>query len=426
MKKIKVAIIGLGSRGLNTYAPCAELFPEKMEIVAVADIRPERVELAKKLYNIPDGMCYDSGEALLEREKLADAAFICTQDRQHFGHASAALERGYDLLLEKPISPDEEECRKLVALAEKLGRRVSVCHVLRFTPFYGELKHLLDEKTVGEVVSVQHIENVVYWHQAHSFVRGNWRNSVESSPMILQKCCHDADLLVWLLGRRASKVSSFGGLYEFRPERAPEGSAERCIDCAVRESCPYDAEKIYLTNEGTGLLRGNKWWPVDVLASEPDEEKIRRAIAEGPYGRCVYRCDNDVCDHQVVNIEFEGGATAQLTMAAFTKRGGRDTVILGTRGEIIANLAEEKIHVMPFDGENYDVDIHAMTSDLSGHAGGDTRLVEEFVELVGGGAEESVRTTTLAGSTESHYIAFAAERSRVEGGRVVDMKEFRD
>ena len=426
MKKIKVAIIGLGSRGLNTYAPCAELFPEKLEIVAVADIRPERVELAKKLYNIPDGMCFDSGEALLACEKLADAAFICTQDRQHFGHASAALERGYDLLLEKPISPDEEECRQLVALAEKLGRRVSVCHVLRFTPFYGELKRLLDEKAVGEVVSVQHIENVIYWHQAHSFVRGNWRNSVESSPMILQKCCHDADLLVWLLGRRASKVSSFGGLYEFRPERAPEGSAERCVDCSVRESCPYDAEKIYLTNEGTGLLRGNKWWPVDVLASEPDEEKIRRAIAEGPYGRCVYHCDNDVCDHQVVNIEFEGGATAQLTMAAFTKRGGRDTVILGTRGEIIANLSEEKIHVMPFDGENYDIDIHAMTSDLSGHAGGDTRLVEEFVELVGGETEESVRTTTLAGSTESHYIAFAAERSRVEGGRVVDMKEFRD
>lgn len=426
MKKIKVAIIGLGSRGLNTYAPCAELFPEKLEIVAVADIRPERVELAKRLYNIPDGMCFDSGEALLACEKLADAAFICTQDRQHFGHASAALERGYDLLLEKPISPDEEECRKLVALAEKLGRRVSVCHVLRFTPFYGELKRLLDEKAVGEVVSVQHIENVIYWHQAHSFVRGNWRNSVESSPMILQKCCHDADLLVWLLGRRASKVSSFGGLYEFRPERAPEGSAARCVDCSVRESCPYDAEKIYLTNEGTGLLRGNKWWPVDVLASEPDEEKIRRAIAEGPYGRCVYHCDNDVCDHQVVNIEFEGGATAQLTMAAFTKRGGRDTVILGTRGEIIANLSEEKIHVMPFDGENYDIDIHTMTSDLSGHAGGDTRLVEEFVELVGGGAEESVRTTTLAGSTESHYIAFAAERSRVEGGRVVDMKEFRD
>ena len=426
MKKIRVAIIGLGSRGLNTYAPCAELFPEKMEIVAVADIRPERVELAKKLYNIPDGMCFDSGEALLAREKLADAAFICTQDRQHFGHASAALERGYDLLLEKPISPDEEECRKLVALAEKLGRRVSVCHVLRFTPFYGELKRLLDEKTVGEVVSVQHIENVIYWHQAHSFVRGNWRNSVESSPMILQKCCHDADLLVWLLGRRASKVSSFGGLYEFRPERAPEGSAERCVDCAVRESCHYDAEKIYLTNKETGLLRGNKWWPVDVLASEPDEEKIRRAIAEGPYGRCVYHCDNDVCDHQVVNIAFEGGATAQLTMAAFTKRGGRDTVILGTQGEIIANLSEEKIHVMPFGGENYDVDIRAMTSDLSGHAGGDTRLVEEFVELVGGEAEESVRTTTLAGSTESHYIAFAAERSRVEGGRVVDMKEFRD
>lgn len=243
--------------------------------------------------------------------------------------------------------------------------------------------------------------------------------------MILQKCCHDTDLLVWLLGRRAAKVTSFGGLYEFRPGRAPEGAALRCVDCPVRRDCPYDAEKIYLTNPGTGLLRGNTGWPVDVLAPEPDEPSIRRAIEEGPYGRCVYRCDNDVCDHQVVNIEFEGGVTAQLTMCAFTKRGGRDTVLMGTKGQIIANLSEQMIHVLPYSGENYDVDVRKLASDLSGHAGGDTRLVEDFLDIVSG-APESPRTTTLAQSAESHYIAFAAELSRLQGGRAVDMREFRE
>lgn len=426
MKRVKVVIIGLGSRGLHAYAECVQEFPDKMEIAAVADTRPEMVELARKLYGIPETMCFDSGEALLAQGKLGDAAFICTQDRQHFGHASNALALGYDLLLEKPISPDPEECRALVELAERLGRRVSVCHVLRYTPFYGELKRLLDQGAVGQVVSIQHIENVIYWHQAHSFVRGNWRNSTATSPMILQKCCHDMDLLVWLLGKRAARVSSFGGLHEFKLDRAPEGSGNRCTDCAVKETCPYDAEKIYLTNKDTGVLAGNTGWPVDVLTAEPDETTVRRAIETGPYGRCVYRCDNDVVDHQVVNIEFEGGATAQLTMCAFTKRGGRDTVVMGIRGQIVANLSEQTIHVMPFDGDNYDIDIRKLASDLKGHSGGDSRLVEEFLELVGGNAEESVRTTTLADSTESHYLAFAAERSRREGGRTVDMREFRE
>lgn len=421
---ISVAIIGLGSRGLQTYAPCQNEFPDKLKIVAVADIVPEKVEIAKRRYGIADEMCFRSGEELLSQPKLADAAFICTMDKQHYAHAKAALEKGYDLLLEKPISPDADECRELVAIAEKLGRKVCVCHVLRYTPFYGELKRLLDEGAVGEVTSVQHIENVVYWHQAHSFVRGNWRNSTETSPMILQKCCHDMDLLVWLLGRRATKVQSFGGLYEFRPERAPKGSAERCVDCAVRADCPFDAEKIYLTNDATGFLKGHKGWPCDVLAPEPTEQKIRDAIANGPYGRCVWHCDNDVVDHQVVNIEFEGGVTAQLTMCAFTKRGGRDTVILGTKGQIIANLSEEMIHVLPFDGDSYDIDVTKLASGFGGHAGGDTRLVEEFIDIVGGG-EPGIRTTTLADSTESHYIAFAAERSRVEGGRTVEMSEYR-
>ena len=197
-KKITVSIVGLGSRGKDTYAKCAKIFPENMEIVAIADIVPHKVEEVAKEYGVPAEMCFDSAEALLERERLSDVMFICTMDKQHYGHAIAALNKGYHLLLEKPISPDEKECKEIAALANEKNLQVAVCHVLRYTPFYQKLKEIIKSGRIGDTVSIDAIENVGYWHQAHSFVRGNWRNSNETSPMILQKCCHDMDILLWL------------------------------------------------------------------------------------------------------------------------------------------------------------------------------------------------------------------------------------
>lgn len=225
-RKIKVALAGLGSRGKDTYAKAAKLFPEKMEITAIADIDPAKVEEVAGEYGVPRGACFSSAEELLAQDRLADVMFITTQDRQHVGHAIPALRKGYHLLLEKPISPNLDECRELVRVAKECNRQVIVCHVLRYTPIYSTLKELIASGTVGEIVSVMSIENVGWWHQAHSFVRGNWRNSDTTSPMILQKCCHDMDLLLWLTGKTCKSVSSFGSTYLFDEAHAPQGGGK--------------------------------------------------------------------------------------------------------------------------------------------------------------------------------------------------------
>ena len=422
-KKLRVAFCGLGNRGKDTYAPTVKLFPDRMEIAAIADIDPAKVKDVAETYGVPADRCFAGAEELLAQDKLADAVFITTQDRQHVRQAVAAMEKGYDVLMEKPISPVAAECREIVRVAKETGRHVVVCHVLRYTPYFMKLKELLDAGTIGDVVSIQAIENVCYWHQCHSFVRGNWRNSDETSPMILQKCCHDLDLYPWLANKTCKAVSSFGGTYLFKPENAPEGAALRCLDgCKVKETCPFDAEKIYLENDETGILKGNDEWPCEVLALHPTPESIREAIQTGPYGRCVFHCDNNVVDHQVVNLEMTDGTTMQLTMCAFTAQGGRYAKFMGTNGDIVADMHRNIIDIGVFGKPREQIDVSKLAEDFSGHAGGDNQLVREFLDLELDGKVAS-NITSLERSMESHYIAFAAERSRVEGGRLVQIEE---
>lgn len=424
--KVKVAIVGLGNRGKDAYAPTAKLYGDQMEIVAVADVIPERVAAAAAEYHVSEDMCFSSAEELLKREKLADAMFLCTQDRQHVRQAIPALRKGYDLLLEKPVSPDLEECREILKVAQEENRKAVVCHVLRYTPFYTKLKEVIDSGVIGEVMAVQAIENVGYYHQAHSFVRGNWSNSEETSPMILQKCCHDMDILLWLTGKRCRAVSSFGSLGYFKPECAPEGASHRCLDgCKVKESCPYDAEKIYITDRKIGIEGGNRSWPVSVLTLNPDAESVRKALNEGPYGRCVFHCGNNVVDHQVVNLDMEDGSTISFTMCGFTSQNTREIKVMGTKGEITANMHENAIDLHPFGKENEHIDIRDYADCLNGHGGGDVRIVKEFLDWVSQGGEPDCRITSLERSLESHYIAIAAETSRQEHGRCVLIDEMR-
>ncbi|MCI9317993.1 MAG: Gfo/Idh/MocA family oxidoreductase, partial [Oscillospiraceae bacterium] len=316
---VTFAICGCGSRGLEAYAPFQELHPERMRIAAGADSRPERLAMLRERYGLAEDRCFASDEELLAQPRLADAMIIATQDRQHVPAALAALDKGYHLLLEKPISPDLDQCRQLVEKARETGRMVVVCHVLRYTKFYGTLEAMLRRGEIGKIETIDAVENVAYWHQAHSFVRGNWRRSDETSPMILAKSCHDMDILRWLAGERCLKVQSFGSLDYFRPDRAPAGAAERCLDgCACKAACPYDAEKIYLTAPHSGLRTKGPGWPCNVLCDEPTEERIYEALRTGPYGRCVFHCDNDVVDHQTVNLEFANNIHATFTMTAFT------------------------------------------------------------------------------------------------------------
>ena len=423
---VRVVICGLGSRGKDTYAPVSEALPGQMVITAVAEPIAEKREAVRLRYHLPPERCYETGEVMFARGKLGDVAFICTQDRQHVGHAMAAMEAGYDLLLEKPIATSIEDIRRIQDTAARLGRSVVVCHVLRYAPFFDVIREAIRRGDVGEVVCVQALENVCYWHQAHSFVRGNWRNEAESTFMLLAKCCHDLDYLVYLTGQRCARVSSFGRLRHFWPECAPEGAAARCTDgCRAKESCPYDAEKIYLTNEKTGVLAGNTDWPCNILAQNPTEASIREALARGPYGRCVYACDNDVVDSQIVNMEMEDGTLCQLMMTAFSAHGGRSIRVMGTRGAIEGDMDQNLIRIEPFGQPERVVDVAKLGRDLAGHGGGDGQLVAELLAMHGETGTPTPRMTTLEASAESPYIAFAAEQSRRSGGAPVELERIR-
>lgn len=425
-KRLNVAIAGLGSRGKDTYAAAARLFPDKMKIVAIADTNQEKVRETAKEYQVPEEGCFNSAEEMLAKDKLADVIFIATQDRQHVKHAIPALRKGYHLLLEKPISPDLEECRELIRIAKECNRQVVICHVLRYAPFYEKLKELIDADTIGEIVSVMAIENVGWWHQAHSFVRGNWRNSDMTSPMILQKCCHDMDILLWLTGKTCKSVSSFGDNYLFRKERAPEGAAKRCLEgCRAKADCPFDAEKIYMDHQKYGVRHGNCEWPLDVLTLHPGEESVKEALLTGPYGRCVYDCDNNVVDHQVVNLNMTDGSTISLTMCGFTSEISRYTKFMGTKGEMIADMGANTIEITRFGKEKSVIDVGGLAEDLKRHGGGDYRLVEDFLDMILEGKGPDGRTTSVECSMESHYCALAAEESRLKEGAVIEIAPMR-
>ena len=420
MSKITVAIAGLGSRGLQTYAKCLEKFADRAEIVAVADIRPDRVAVAAEKYNIPADKCFDSVESMLQQPKLADLLLICTPDDVHYQPAMDGLKRGYHLLLEKPAARSVKECRDIAQLAEEKGLNVVVCHVLRYTVFYQKIKELIDAGRVGDIMNVEAIERVGYWHQAHSFVRGNWHVAADTTPMILAKCCHDMDMILWLTGKKCEKVTSFGHLSHYNAANKPEGAPERCADgCPHADTCLYNAERYYLDC----FKRGGNSWPVNVVAPEPTEEKIIEALKVKDYGRCVYQMNNDVVDHQVMNLLLEDDVTVAFTMTAFSDKGGRCMRVMGTKAEIFADMEKDLIQIMPFGGEMEEFDIRKIATDLSGHGGGDIKMVEDYLDVLEGKPMPSAMTT-IARSVESHYVALAAEESRLHGGQLVLIDEF--
>ena len=420
MNKITVAIAGLGSRGLQTYAKCLEKFSDRAEIVAVADIRPDRVQVAAEKYHVAPEKCFDSVESMLKEPKLADLMVIATPDDVHYLPAMGALEKGYHLLLEKPAARSVKECRDIAELAERKGLNVVVCHVLRYTVFYQKIKELIDTGRVGDIMNIEAIERVGYWHQAHSYVRGNWHVAADTTPMILAKCCHDMDLMLWLTGKKCEKVTSFGHLSHFNAANLPAGATERCGDgCPHADSCPYNAQRYYLDC----FKRGGNCWPVNVVAPEPTEERIIQALKEKDYGRCVYRMNNDVVDHQVLTLQLADDITVAFTMTAFSDRGGRCIRVMGTKAEIFADMEKDIIQLMPFGGQMEEFDIRKIATDLSGHGGGDIKMVEDYLDMLEGKPMPSAMTT-ISRSVESHYVCLAAEESRLHGGALVEIDEF--
>jgi predicted dehydrogenase len=336
----------------------------------------------------------------------------------HEEPAIACADLKYDILLEKPMAPSAEACCRIVEAVKRNNVLFAVCHVLRYTKYTLKLKELLASGVIGDIVSIQHLEPVGYWHQAHSFVRGNWRNEEESSFMLLAKCCHDIDWLRGVMDKKCVSVHSFGSLRHFRKSEQPAGAADRCSECPhdIESCCPYSAYKIYFRDR---LTKGNAGWPLNVLTPEPDKKSLQDAIVNGPYGRCVYACDNDVVDNQVVNLQFEDGSTCSMTMTAFTGHGGRRTRIFGTLGMIENDGTTIVITDFLHDTvQKIDTNIADDGGILSGHGGGDFGLMDCFVRAIA----ERDSSHILSGTDEtleSHLMVFAAEKSRRTGTVIV-------
>jgi predicted dehydrogenase len=332
----------------------------------------------------------------------------------HRGALSKAIPKNVHILCEKPIIPTLEDIKTVAREAAGFNKVFMTAYVLRYTAFYAQVKELLDAGRIGRLIGIDHVENVGHIHMSHSFVRGNWLNKEESSPMILQKSCHDMDLLFWLAGASCESLSSYGALNYFKAENAPKDAPHRCLDgCPHMADCPYHVSNIYLT--------GYTGWPVNVITTDLSMEGRIKALETGPYGRCVFHCDNNVVDHQTVTMKFTNGVSAAFTMSAFTAKTHRNLVLFGTKGEIVGDMEDNHIKVKDFLSGN--IDVIEIAKPVGGHAGGDPNLISDFVRAIrekGSSGKDAIRDIL-----ESHYMAFAAEESRLSGARTIALNEFK-
>lgn len=412
---VSLVIFGAGNRG-STYAQWVTDHPERARIVAVADPDPIARRALGDAHQVAQEARFTSWKECAAAGRLADAALITTQDSLHVGPALAALELGYDVLLEKPVAPTEAEVRQVTDAALASGAVFGVCHVMRYTEYTKALMGILADDAIGELVSVQHLEPVGWWHYAHSYVRGNWRRASESSSMLLAKSSHDLDWLQYVVGRPIVRVASFGALRYFTAEHAPEGAAKRCLDCPLQDSCAYSATRIYLGPQAAPPTE----WPTSVLTEDRTREGVVRALRDGPYGRCVYHCDNDVVDHQVVALEFAGGVSGTFTMTAFTDMVGRKTRLFGTQGMIEGDGRTIRVCDFRTGGHWTDIDTEP-AGDMSaggGHGGGDAGLMDAFVAAVAIGDQSLISSDAIT-SESAHLAVFAAEESR-RTGRIIE------
>ena len=421
-EQIKVIVVGAGNRG-QTYCRHMKSFENgtKFRIVGVAEPDDVRRNHVKELYSIPDENVFTTWEDILSRPKFADVAIISTMDRMHYGPAMKAIELGYDLLLEKPVSPEPSECADILKAAREKGTKIMVCHVLRYTSAFRSLKYFIQSGKLGKIMSVQHTEAVGNLHQSHSFVRGRWGNSDETSPMLLQKSCHDLDIIQWMLEKKCKKIQSFGALRYFVPENAPEGAPERCHEgCPVADTCPYEATRVYYHDSPN-------WLKHAFTKPFKDEEEKRKAFLESQYSRCVFKCNNNVVDHQTVNMLFEDDITVTFTMTGFNK-GGRSTRVMGTKGELFFEDDLASARFFNFDTRQYEElptnEAQVDASINGGHGGGDTGIVAVLYEYLTDRIDKK-EVSEIGISIENHMLVFAAEESR-RTDTVVDIKKYND
>ena len=419
-KKVTAVIVGAGHRSLM-YAQYALEHPEELEITGVADPDPLRRSKAAAMFGIPENRCFESAQELAKQPKLADAVINGTMDNQHVETAVPLLRRGYDMLLEKPFATNERDMWALYDAVKETGRTVMICHVLRYAPFYSEIKKRVLSGEIGEIINLQVTEHVSYHHLSVAYIRGKWNNEEQcGATMLLAKCCHDMDLLMWMKSGIAPEyVASFGSDFQFAPEKRPENAGTRCmVDCPIEADCDYSARKLYIDHpERWGFY---VWDYLAHLENPTLEDKIRSLCTDNPHGLCAWACGHKGVDHQSVLLNFEDGCTATLNMIGGAAKAERNIHIIGTKGEIKGVFDDSvytvrKIdHTVP-DGwteERVDLKIGGDKSGMNGsHGGGDLRLVEDFVHVLQG-EKPSVSCTKIEDSVNGHLAVFLADRAR--------------
>jgi hypothetical protein len=410
---LNLLVVGAGSRGRHVFGRFVSLPNSGAKIIAVAEPDQEKREAMAREHNIPRERMYETGEEALIQEKFSDGVIITAPDKTHYKLALNALNQGYHVLLEKPMATSPEECIEIVKAQKKSGKVLSVAHVLRYTPFFKEIKERVDSGELGKLLSLDLQEEVGYWHYAHSFVRGNWRKKSESGPVILTKCCHDMDIISWLIPEKITSVFSTGSRKLFRRSNSPKGSRDRCIqDCNIKRDCPYNAERFYLSE----TEEENVGWPINVISPVDFSIAAREnALKNGQYGRCVYKCDNDVCDNQEVWIRFKNGLRARFTMTAMGSESTRKIKLHFEKGEIHGDLGLGSIRIVKYSGVRRKDDIRQIDLDTKGgHGGGDEHMFQSFIKTIEKNNSD-YNLTSAEASLQSHLLSFVAEDSRLNG-----------
>ena len=401
-KPVSIVAIGAGNR-TNKYLEYVKQHPDRVRLVGVVELNDIRRQSVAERFGLEPSQCYADYHDFFRNPVQTDAVMVCTPENMHFEPTMLAIEAGYHVLLEKPIAQTLEECQAIGEAARKKGVLVSVCHVLRYHPYFMKVKELVDSGELGHIISINHRTSVGVDRAAHGFVRGIWRSERLSNPMLMSKCCHDIDFLLWLTKTPCRKLTSFGSLRWFKAKNAPEGSAERCIDCGVESHCPFSAVDLY-------QVRRDWIANFDVPEGKTIDDVIEDQLREGLYGRCVYHCDNDVVDHQIVSMEMESEVTINFSMDIFTLKDCRETHISLTEGEIDGD--ENRLRVRRFRGAEETVYDFSGLAHQPFHAGADLAIIADFIDAIRTGRRDLV--TSIDRSVESHRICFEAERSRKE------------
>lgn len=432
-RPITAIIVGAGHRSF-VYSELAKTNPEMLKIVGVADPNPIRRKKAMDYFGFKEDMCFENAEELAKKGKLADTVINGTMDEQHLETAVPLLNAGYDMLLEKPFAPNEEEMRQIVNCAKKNNSKVMICHVLRYTPFYYAIKERIVNGEIGDIINIQTTEHVSYHHLSTSYIRGKWANSDKChTSMLLAKCCHDLDIIMWMMSETKPKqISSFGGKFQFKPENAPKEAGTICMkDCPLVDTCVYSTKRLYIDHPDRWAFY--VWDALEGKKNISIEDKIALMKSDNPYARCIYKCDNNVVDHQSVLINFESGATGTHNMVGGSAEPRREIHIIGTKGEIFGNFEESKFTVLKIDpspdAHNEECDVEEVdlrvTGDMvgayGGHGGGDERLAADFVKFIRG-KKPSLACTSIFDSVAGHLSVYLADKSRENGGMPMDVK----